>query len=210
MTLQDMNLQPELLIAAARLHADQELGPLLDLYRSYLGLLARFEVGPRLQRKIDPSDLVQETLLDAHRQFSRFEGTTEAQFLAWLRRILAGRAANTVRHYLGTQSRNVQQELEVQLNESFERASGHLSQIAIATSESPSQHAQRREQAVLIADALHQLPDDYRDVIVLRHWDELTFPDIAQRLNRSVDSVEKLWLRALGKLKQTVARSHLP
>lgn len=205
-----MNHQPELLIAAARLHSDQELGPLLDLYRSYLSLLARIEVGPRLQRKIDPSDLVQETLLDAHRQFSRFEGTTEAQFLAWLRCILAGRAANTVRHYLGTQSRNVQQELEVQLNESFDRVSGHLSQIAIATSESPSQQAQRREQAVLIADALHQLPDDYRDVIVLRHWDELTFPEIAQRLNRSVDSVEKLWLRALGKLKQTVARSHLP
>lgn len=205
-----MDPQPDQLIAAARLHADQELGPLLNLYRSYLGLLAKIEVGPRLQRKVDPSDLVQETLLDAHRQFARFQGTTEAQFLAWLRRILAGRAANTVRHYLGTQSRNVQHELESQLNESFDRASGHLSQMAIATTESPSQQVQRREQSVIIADALAQLPDDYRDVIVLRHWDDLTFPEIAQRLNRSVDSVEKLWLRALGKLKLTVARSHLP
>jgi RNA polymerase sigma-70 factor, ECF subfamily len=154
---------------------------------------------------VDPSDLVQETLLDAHRQFAHFEGTTEAQFLAWLRRILAGKAANTVRHYLGTQSRNLQQELEVDLSLSFDRVSLHLSQLATAAEPSPSQQYLHREQSVLIADALQRLPDDYREVIVLRHWDDLTFPQIAERMQRSVDSVEKLWMRALAKLKQTVA-----
>lgn len=204
-----MTTDPDQRIAAARLRADEELGPLLDLYRGYLGLLARMEVGPKLQRKVDPSDLVQETLLDAHRQFPRFEGTTEAQFLAWLRRILAGKAANTVRHYLGTQGRNIQQELEGQLSESFDRMSGHLSQLAVATSGSPSQHVLKREQSVMIADALQELSDDYRQVIVLRHWDELTFPEIAERMNRTVDSVEKLWLRAVSKLRQTVGRGAL-
>jgi len=193
-------------IAAARLRADADLGALLDLYRGYLLLLARMEVGPRLQRKVDPSDLVQETLLDAHRQFGRFAGNSEAQFLAWLRRILAGKAANTVRHYFGTQGRNVNQELEGELTESFERASGQLSQLAVAPSGTPSQHALQREQAVLIADALQHLSEDHREVILLRHWDELTFPQIAERMQRSVDSVEKLWIRALGKLKQSVVR----
>jgi RNA polymerase sigma-70 factor, ECF subfamily len=200
-----MTTAPDQLIALAKDDADQGLGRLLDLYRGYLGLLARMEVGPRLQRKVDPSDLVQETLLDAHRQFAHFEGTTEAQFLAWLRRILAGKAANTVRHYLGTQSRNLQQELEVDLSLSFDRVSLHLSQLATAAEPSPSQQYLHREQSVLIADALQRLPDDYREVIVLRHWDDLTFPQIAERMQRSVDSVEKLWMRALAKLKQTVA-----
>ena len=196
---------PEQLIADARLKTGEALGPLLDLYRGYLSLLAKLEVGPKLQRKIDPSDIVQETLLDAHRQFPRFEGNTEAQFLAWLRRLLAGKAANTVRHYFGTQARNLQHELEGEFSESFDRMSGFLNRFAVDEGESPSQQVVRREQSVLIADALMQLPSDYRMVIVLRHWDELTFPEIAQRMHRSVDSVEKLWLRALGKLRQSVA-----
>jgi RNA polymerase sigma-70 factor (ECF subfamily) len=200
-----MTTAPDQLIALAKDDADQGLGRLLDLYRGYLGLLARMEVGPRLKRKVDPSDLVQETLLDAHRQFAHFEGTTEAQFLAWLRRILAGKAANTVRHYLGTQSRNLQQELEADLSQSFDRMWLHVSQLAAAAGPSPSQQYLHREQSVLIADALQRLPDDYRQVIVLRHWDDLTFPQIAERMQRSVDSVEKLWMRALAKLKQTVA-----
>lgn len=196
---------PEQMIADAREKADVALGPLLDQYRGYLGLLAKLEVGPKLQRKIDPSDIVQETMLDAHRQFPRFAGTTEVQFLAWLRRLLAGKAANTVRHYFGTQGRNIQQELEGQFSESFDRVSGFLNRMAIADSESPSQQVVRREQSVIVADALMQLSSDYRMVIVLRHWDELTFPEIAERMHRSVNSVEKLWLRALGKLRQTVA-----
>jgi RNA polymerase sigma-70 factor, ECF subfamily len=79
----------------------------------------------------------------------------------------------------------------------------------VAASGSPSQHVLRREQSVMIADALEQLPEDYREVIVLRHWDELTFPEIARRMDRTVDSVEKLWIRAVGKLKQAVARGAL-
>lgn len=200
-----MALPPDPRISAARQQTQRELGPLLEMYRGYLGMLARMEVGPRLQRKVDPSDIVQETLLDAHRQFARFEGTTEAQLLVWLRRILAGKAANTVRHYLGTQGRNIQRELEGQLSESFDRLSGRLQQLAATTSATPSQHLLRREQSVLIADALQQLPENYREVILLRHWEDLTFPQIAERMQRSVDSVEKLWLRALAKLKQVAA-----
>ena len=82
-------------------------GKLLTSYSQYLTLLARMQIGRNLQAKIDPADVAQETFLDAHRQFSHFRGSTEAELVAWLRRILAGQLALVVRHFLGTQARDV-------------------------------------------------------------------------------------------------------
>ncbi len=163
-----MLTHPDELIVVAKREGEQELGRLLELYRGYLLLLARVEVGHRLQRKLDPSDLVQETFLDAHRNFARFEGSTEAQFLAWLRRILASKTANTVRRYLGTQGRDIRQELEDNLTQSFHQSAHRLQQLATPSAASPSRHAMRREQSVMMADALQGLPEDYRDVLVQR------------------------------------------
>lgn len=191
-------------IAASRQAGAQGIGDLVDLYRNYLLLLARVEVGRRLQRKVDASDLVQEACLEAHRCFDHFDGTTEAQFLAWLRTILARRVAKTVRHYLGTQGRDIRQELENDLTQSFERAGKRLANLAIPRAEQPSQQVLKREQAVLLADALEALPPDYREVMLLRHWEDLTFPQIAERMDRTVDSVQKLWIRALGRLRTTM------
>ena len=67
---------------------------------------------------------------------------------------------------------------------------------------SPSQQASRREQVVLLADALALLPEDYREVIVLRHLEGLSFAEVGQRMGRSLDSVEKLWVRGLARLRQ--------
>jgi RNA polymerase sigma-70 factor (ECF subfamily) len=190
------------LILAAKRDGDDALGRLLELYRNYLSLLARLEVGGRLQRKLDPSDLVQETFLDAHRYFGNFVGTTESQLTTWLRTILAAKAADTARRYLGTQARDLR--FEQNLTESFERSSHRLAELVVAAGASPSQQVAHREQAVVLADALAQLADDYREVIVLRHWDGLTFPDIARRMERSLDSVEKLWMRAIMRLRSVV------
>jgi RNA polymerase sigma-70 factor (ECF subfamily) len=74
----------------------------------------------------------------------------------------------------------------------------------VAQQSSPSQQAARREQAVLLADALEQLPEDYREVLVLRHLEALTFPEVAARMGRSLDSVEKLWMRGLVRLRQVM------
>ena len=200
-----MNIAPDQMIADAKLEGEQAWGRLLELYRNYLSLLARMEVGQRLQRKLDASDLVQETFLDAHRNFANFEGRTEAQFLAWLRTILAGKVANTIRHYVGTQGRDIR--LEQDLSASFDLSSLRLDQLATASVASPSQAAIKREQSVLMADTLQRLPEDYREVILLRHWEELSFPEIAQRMNRTVDSVEKLWMRALARMRQVVGET---
>lgn len=191
---------PEQMMQQVRAGSNAVLGPLLDRYRDYLRLLARVEIGRRLQGKLDASDLVQETFLEAHRHFARFQGVSEAQLLAWLRQIMAAKTANLLRHYLGTQGRDVR--LERELADHFDNSSRALGEKLIAPVSSPSQQAVRREQAVLLANALERLPDDYRDVIVLRHLEGCTFPEVARRLGRSVDSVQKLWLRALARLRR--------
>jgi RNA polymerase sigma-70 factor (ECF subfamily) len=188
------------LLAQARAGDDGALGRLLELYRAYLTLLARVQIGRRLQVKADCADVVQETFLEAARQFARFRGQTEPELVAWLRQILAGCLAHLVRRYFGTQARDVR--LERALEQELDQSSRAINLVAVQST--PSQGAVRREQAVLLADALAQLPDDYHEVIVLRHLEGLTFPQVAERMGRTVDSVEKLWLRAVTRLRQTV------
>jgi RNA polymerase sigma-70 factor (ECF subfamily) len=196
----DITLDPERLLTEARTGDAATLGRLLELYRRYLALLARVQIGRRLQGKVDAEDLVQETFLEAHRSFPRFRGTCEAEFVRWLRQILAANLADLMRRYLGAQGRDVR--LEREIEDAFDRSSVLLDRGLVADGSSPSQQAARREQGVLLADALDQLPDDYREVLVLRHLEGLTFPEVAGRMGRSLDSVEKLWMRGLVQLRQ--------
>src|SRR5438309_2896322 len=108
------------LVRIARDGDGDALGQLLARYGNYLLLLARVQIGRRLQGKVDPADVVQETFLGASRDFPKFRGTTEAEFRAWLRQILASLLANLVRHYQGTQRRDIRLErrLTVELDES--------------------------------------------------------------------------------------------
>jgi RNA polymerase sigma-70 factor (ECF subfamily) len=197
-----VTVDPEVLLLEARGGDATTLGQLLELYRRYLTLLARVQIGQRLQGKVDAEDLVQETFLEAHRNFSRFRGGSEAEFVAWLRQILAGNLADLLRRYLGAQGRDVR--LEREIADAFDRSSVLLDRGLVAQQSSPSQQAARREQSVLLADALEELPDDYRDVLILRHLEGLTFPDVARRMGRSLDSVEKLWMRGLVRLRQVM------
>lgn len=190
---------PEYLLRLARDNTGA-LGDLLERYRNYLALLARLHIGRRLQRKVDPADLVQETFLEAHRAFAQFRGTTEAELVCWLRRILAANLAGLLRRYLGTQRRDVR--LECDLAQELDHSSQVLDQGLVAPLSSPSQQASRREQAVLLADALGRLPENYREVIILRHLESLSFPEVAARMHRTVHSVKNLWVRALGQLRR--------
>ncbi len=154
----------ERLLRAARAGDDGALGALLDLYRAYLSLLARLQIGRRLQGRLDPSDLVQETFLAAGNSFDQFRGMAEAELTAWLRQIMASKVADMVRHNTAGR-RDVR--LERQLEEDLDRSSHALSGLLVVPGSSPSQHAVRRENAVLLADALDALPTDYREVLIL-------------------------------------------
>lgn len=188
-----------LLLAQAREGSECAWGDLLENYRSYLALLARLQVGKRLAGRVDPEDLVQETFLQAHRYREQFRGTTEEALVAWLRRILASRLAHTIRHWFGTAARDPR--LEQQLASDLDQSSRVLDQGLVAGESSPSSQAARREQTVRLAQALEQLPRDYREVLVLRHLEGLAFPAVARRMGRTEKSVVALWARALVQLR---------
>jgi RNA polymerase sigma-70 factor (ECF subfamily) len=175
------------------------LGQLLERYRHYLVLLSRLHVGRRLQGKFDEADVVQETFLRAHRKFGQFQGNTEGEFVAWLRQVLSSCLVDLIRKYSHTRARNIK--LERQLSREMDPSSLVLDQGLVASGSSPSQHAVRHEQGVALADALQQLPKHYREVIILRHIEELSFPEVAERMGRTLDSVKNLWIRALARLR---------
>ena len=177
-------------------------GRLFELYRPYLKLLARLQIDERFQAKIDASDVVQETFLDAYRDFAKFRGTTERELMSWLRQILAGNLVDHVQRHYKAQRRDVQ--LEQSLHAQLDRSSQAMDRGLIAVQTTPSQSAARREQAIVLVDALDQLPEDYREVLVLRHLKGLKFPDVARRMGRTVGSVQQLWTRAVAQLRRTL------
>jgi len=189
------------LIERAQAGDSTALTELLEACRHYLRLLARVQIHRRLQAKVDASDLVQETLMEAHRDFTQFRGVSEGELVAWLRRILACKSANLIRHY-GTEMRDIDIERRVQWD--LDQSSAAL-EIAFAESvETPSERLAGRERSVLIADAIEELPEHYRDVLVLRHFEGLSFPDVAKRMGRTLDSVKNIWVRALARLRRNL------
>ena len=187
------------LIARAR-HGDvPALGELLAQYRAYLVFLARSQLHHNLQAKADPSDMAQEVCLAAQDGIGEFQGGSPEEFAAWLRGILGKVIAMHVRRYLGTHKRDPR--LELGLDQRLADASGFLQSGLAGDATSPSQHALRQEACLQLADALEALPADYRQVIMLRHLEGLPFADVARHMGRSIDSVEKLWVRALSKLR---------
>jgi RNA polymerase sigma-70 factor (ECF subfamily) len=177
-------------------------------YQPWLKLLARVELDSRLQVKLDASDVVQQTLLEACRALGQFRGATQGELLAWLRGILAHVLAHEVRRYHGTQKRDVAR--EVSLEQSLAQSSQRLGSLLAASGTSPSQQAARHEQELLLAAALARLPDDYREVIILRNLEGLTHEEVAGRMDRSVGAVRMLWVRALTHLRGEVARGSGP
>ncbi len=190
---------PERLIAQARCGDDAAQWRLLELYRNYLRLVARSLIGGALRVKLDASDLVQETFLKAHRDFGRFVGGTEPELVAWLRQILVRSLANQVKHHrrLG-RDQNRQESLDHLL----ELSDRPLRFAMAARLPSPSEAASRREQAVLLADAVDRLPADYREAFVLRTLEHVPFEEIATRMGRSTGAVRMLWARAVKRLNE--------
>jgi RNA polymerase sigma-70 factor (ECF subfamily) len=190
---------PEQLIVQARGGDESALGRLLELYRSYLRLVARSLIGSTLRVKLEPSDLVQETFLKAHREFTGFAGQGEHELVAWLRRILARTLADQLKHHR-RKRRDYQREESLDLL--VERSEQTLRHALASPSDSPSERASRREQAVLLADAVGQLPPDYREAFILRTLEHVPFEEIAAKMGRSVGAVRMLWTRALERLNK--------
>ena len=193
---------PEGLPEFARGAGDSALGRRLEAHRDYLTVLARLQIGQRLQGKVDPTDVVQETFLHAVRDLAQFRGSSDKELAAWLRQLLAARLADLVRRYCGIQGRDVR--LEQALQVELDQSSQALDRGLVSRLSSPSQQAARHEQAAWLAQALERLPAAYRDVLVLHHLEECDFAEVARRMGRSVEAVKKLWARALARLRRSV------
>jgi RNA polymerase sigma-70 factor (ECF subfamily) len=183
---------------AARAGSREALGQVLETFRAYLLLVADRELDPDLRAKGGASDLVQETFLEAQRDFAGFHGTSIEELRAWLRRLLLNNVANFTRQYRQRAKRDVGREVPLDAgSSSHERGAG-----LAADTLSPSGQALAHEQAEALARAMERLPPDYRQVLALRHDEQLTFGEIGRRMERTANAARMLWLRAVERLQK--------
>ena len=161
-----------------------------DSVRPYLKQVARRLLGSGLSAKLDPSDVVQRALLNAHEQANQFQGRTFAEWLGWLSVIVRNETLHAIQYY----QRDVR---DVRREQPLAIELGSVCQSSV----SPREQAQRREQAALVLAALEHLPEEYRKVVDLRNFQDLPFAAIAEQLGRSVAAVRQLWVRAVRRLR---------
>lgn len=179
------------------LRASWSIGPL----RPWLKMLAERQMPASLRGKVDPSDIVQQALVDAWRGCDTFRGTTHAERLAWLRVILGRVILRNDRDLLKTAKRG--QGREKTLQSAIDRDSVRIEQLAVGDQPGPPSEAEKSEQTLRLAEALEKLPEDYQFVLTKRHIDGLTHEQIGAELGRSAAAVRMLWIRALESLKKT-------
>jgi RNA polymerase sigma-70 factor (ECF subfamily) len=191
------------LLDGARRGDTEPLGQLLELYRNYLTILASTQLGRRLRRRMNPSDLVQETMLAAHRDFGSFRGANERDLLAWLRRVLINCLHHAVETHVGAKMRDVRCEISLeQVSAAMDRSAVDFAQNLADPGPSPSFPLRQRERAVILANQLSKLRPQYREVIVLRNLQGLSFEEVAEQMDRKPGTVRMLWLRAIDKFKK--------
>lgn len=162
------------------------------------------QLDPRLRRKVDESDIVQQTMLQAHRALDGFEGESDAQMAAWLRRILARNLGHAIRDFQ-RDKRDIRREQNVEAN--LNKSSMRLEAFLQADASTPEQKAVKNEQLLEMAEALQTLPEDQRTAIELHYWQEYPLAEIADYLERSVPAIAGLLHRGLKKLREKLAKS---
>lgn len=174
-------------------------GKALERFRPYLRLLAEASVGQANHAKIEASDVVQQTLLEAHQQWGQFRGQSDAELAGWLRRILQNNLTDAARA-VGRAKRDVARErsLEGAVEDSSARLNAWLADEQI----SPSQAAVRVEDLFRMTEALIKLPEDQRKAVTGRHLEGLSLRELAERLGRSESAVAGLIHRGLKELRE--------
>jgi RNA polymerase sigma-70 factor, ECF subfamily len=194
----------EAMIRMAQSNDHDALGRLLENYRAYLRILAQRQIGSPLARRVDASDVVQQTFLEAQRDFGRFLGVTEPELISWLTRILERNLAETIRNHAVTAKRAVGREQPLGRAADATIAWQNLS----ASQSSPSQRAMRGEEAIRLARALEALPDDQREAVRLRHLEGWSLEQIAQHLEKSLAATAGLIKRGVQNLRERLAHQH--
>jgi RNA polymerase sigma-70 factor (ECF subfamily) len=192
--------QPDKHIAArlldARAGSNTAVGEVLEACRGYLLLVAQRELDPHLRTKGGASDLVQQTMLDAVRDFGRFQGTSKAELLAWVRRLLLNNLTDFARRFRETDKRQLGREFSLDAGAPGERPGREVP----APLPSPSGVAMSQEQTQALLQALERLPEKYRQIIRLRLQENRPFEEIGQVLGLTANAAGKLLARAIERL----------
>jgi len=191
-------------IRQAQQGCSHALGHLYKQCHLYLLLIANRELDEQLRAKFGPSDVVQETMLKAQRNFQGFAGATEGELRAWLRKILLNTVRDMTRRYRSGSKRDVQRE-RAMYSLLADRPDVAASQ---PVGESPSQVLMAAEQAQTLRVAFQQLPTDYGQVILLRNIERMQFNEIGEAMQRSGEAARKLWLRAIDRLRELLGASN--
>ncbi len=198
----DSSIQPAKLLARARAGEADAVGKLLEVYFHYLHILAAAQLDKKLRQRVSPSDIVQETVCEAHRDFDQFRGTSEREFVMWLRKIMINNLANVVERHVLAGKRDVRRERSLQqIQKSVDRSTMQLETLLVAKSATPSEVVLEQERSLQLANCISLLSEDYRTVVTLRNFQGLPFSEIAEEMGRSSGAVRMLWMRALEELR---------
>jgi RNA polymerase sigma-70 factor, ECF subfamily len=177
--------------------AHDEGAKALESYRNYLLMLARLQMDASIQGIIDPSDVVQQTLLRAHQRRDQFRGQSDGERAAWLRKILANTMIDALRKHGAEADRR-----DRSLEQALEQSSCRLEALLAAGTSSPSAKYEHHEQLTRLAGALARLPEDQRRAVELRHLEELSIAEICRLMDRTTASVGGLIQRGLRGLRE--------
>ncbi len=177
----------------------------IERFRPYLSVLAQTRFQYKLQSKLDTSDIVQQTMLNAYQSWEQFRGKTEAELAAWLRQILANIIARNLRD-LGRGKRDIHRERSIDAD--LQQSSMQLGKLlADQAQNTPSQIVMQEERAASLAMALMELPEDQRQAILGKYWHGLSSSEIGDQLQRSPEAVAGLLYRGLKKLRQIMSQT---
>jgi len=191
------------LLEQARQGDREALGRLLEAQRAALHRLAERQLVGRIAVRVDASDIIQQTFLEAHRSFRQFAGQDARQLVAWLEGILDHKIAGVIRDHALLQKRNVRRDRSM---DDSHGGLASLKQQLDAGLSSPSQKAIRGEEAQRLAQALTVLPDDQREAVRLRHLEGWALADIARHLGRSSAATAGLIKRGMQVLRRQLRR----
>jgi RNA polymerase sigma-70 factor (ECF subfamily) len=185
---------------------NQAAADALEPYRQYLQILAELHLDRRLRGKLDAGDVVQQTFLRAYSAFNGLRQREPEVLAAWLRKILASTLADAVKHY-ERDKRDIG--LERSLQADLDRSVNGISGLAVQQT-SPSRHAERTEELLKLMDALARLPDQMREVVILKHCRGWTLQQIAEHLGKTAPAVASLLRRGLENLRSQMNPTERP
>ncbi len=185
-------------VSAAQRGDAAALGRVLEIFRPYLLTVANQDLPAELWGKCGGSDLVQETLLEAHRGFDGFDGSRPEELRSWLRGILQHNLKDWKRRFAAAERRSIHREQSLHAGS----AGRSLAATLVDPEPTPRTTAADREQAAAIDAAIEQLTSEERAAILLRNRDHCSWDEVGRQLDRSADAARMLWKRAILHLQQ--------